>query len=461
MKKEDVRIVLDAGHGGEDGGATGNGIIEKDLTLAITLYMYDRLQELGIPVKITRTTDETLTPTERVNRVKNAWGSNKDVILISNHINSSSSHTADGAEVIYALRNTNELPNLILKELEKEGQNIRSAYQRRLPSDTSKDYYFMQRNTNPIHSLTVEYGFLDSNKDDPTQLKNNYKLYAEAVIRALFEYLDIPYTPLETNTYIVQKGDTLYKIALKYNTTIDLLKAENGLSNNSLKIGQMLKIPSPVEDPDNGDFLVYVVKSGDTLFSIANAYGTTVNALLSYNKLSNTNLTVGEQILIPRKDINKEDGEDILYTIQKGDSLWNIAQAYDTTVTELKNYNQLTSNTLSVGQVIKIPKGSTITPPNNQVDTLYVVQKGDSLWTIANTYGVTVTELKSENHLTNNLLIVGQTLVIPQTTSTTYVVKSGDSLWNVAKKYNTTVNEIKSKNNLTSNTLSIGQTLLL
>ena len=75
----------------------------------------------------------------------------------------------DGAEVIYALRNKDTLSNLILTELESEGQNIRKAYQRRLPSDTSKDYYFMQRNTGDTESITVEYGFLDSTGDDVNQ----------------------------------------------------------------------------------------------------------------------------------------------------------------------------------------------------------------------------------------------------------------------------------------------------
>lgn len=81
------KIVLDAGHGGEDPGASGNGIIEKDLTLDITKYLYDRFRELGIPVKVTRLTDETLSPTERVKRVLDAYGSGSDVIVISNHIN--------------------------------------------------------------------------------------------------------------------------------------------------------------------------------------------------------------------------------------------------------------------------------------------------------------------------------------------------------------------------------------
>ena len=83
----DYKIVIDAGHGGDDPGAIGNGIIEKDLNLNISNYMYQKFKDLGIPVKLTRSTDETLTPTERVNRVLSAFGNNDDVIVISNHIN--------------------------------------------------------------------------------------------------------------------------------------------------------------------------------------------------------------------------------------------------------------------------------------------------------------------------------------------------------------------------------------
>lgn len=82
-----AKIVIDAGHGGDDPGASGNGIIEKDLTLKISQYMYDRFKDLGIPVKMTRTTDETISPTERVKRVLDAYGNSNDVIVISNHIN--------------------------------------------------------------------------------------------------------------------------------------------------------------------------------------------------------------------------------------------------------------------------------------------------------------------------------------------------------------------------------------
>lgn len=92
---KDYKVVIDAGHGGDDPGSSGNGIIEKELTLKISQYMYDRLKKLGIPVTMTRTTDETLNPTDRVNRILDAYGNNSNVIVVSNHIN------AGGGEFAY------------------------------------------------------------------------------------------------------------------------------------------------------------------------------------------------------------------------------------------------------------------------------------------------------------------------------------------------------------------------
>ena len=80
-------IVIDAGHGGTDSGATGNGIVEKDLTLKIAQYIHNRLDDLGIKNVLIRNTDETINPTERVERVNNAYGTSGDVIVVSNHIN--------------------------------------------------------------------------------------------------------------------------------------------------------------------------------------------------------------------------------------------------------------------------------------------------------------------------------------------------------------------------------------
>lgn len=93
------KIIIDPGHGGTDNGASGNDIIEKNMTLAISKIMYNELKRLGIPVYITRETDETLSPTQRINRIKNAFENDSNVIVVSNHIN------AGGGEVFLHMLN--------------------------------------------------------------------------------------------------------------------------------------------------------------------------------------------------------------------------------------------------------------------------------------------------------------------------------------------------------------------
>ena len=85
------KVVIDPGHGGADPGAVNGNIKEKDFTLEVSKYIYDRLKKLGIPVYITRNSDETLNRDERIRRIINAFGNNKNVILLSNHINAGGS----------------------------------------------------------------------------------------------------------------------------------------------------------------------------------------------------------------------------------------------------------------------------------------------------------------------------------------------------------------------------------
>ncbi|MBR6690874.1 MAG: LysM peptidoglycan-binding domain-containing protein [Bacilli bacterium] len=442
-----AKVVIDAGHGGNDPGASGNGIVEKEYTLKISQYIYDRLRELGLDVKMTRTTDETLSPTERVNRVLNAFGDSSDVLVISNHINAGG---GDGAEVIYALRNKDTLSNLILTEIENEGQNIRKAYQRRLPSDTSKDYYFMQRNTGDTESITVEYGFLDSTGDDVNQLKNNWENYAEAVVRAIIEYLNLTYVPVEGgNYYTVKSGDSLWSIAKKYNVSVSDLKEANGLTSSMLTIGDVLKIPVIVEEEPKEN--VYVVKKGDSLYKIAQNYDTTVSEIIQLNNLTSTALSIGQLLEIPVTTITENT-----YTVKSGDSLYKIAQNYNTTVNELVNLNNLSSTALSIGQILKLP--STTTGMGNT----YTVKSGDNLYEIARKNNTTVSDLMSINNLSSTLLSIGQVLKLPITTaSSTYTIKSGDNLYKIARENNTTVSELMRINNLGTTLLSIGQVLKL
>lgn len=83
----DYKIVIDAGHGGADPGAVGNGLNEKNLTLEISKLMYQEFLNYGVPVTLIRDSDETIDPEERVKRILDAYGNDNKVIVISNHIN--------------------------------------------------------------------------------------------------------------------------------------------------------------------------------------------------------------------------------------------------------------------------------------------------------------------------------------------------------------------------------------
>lgn len=449
------KVIIDPGHGGTDAGATGNNLLEKDYNLLISKYMYDRFKQLGIPVAITRESDTTLSPTDRVNTILNKFGNSSDVILISNHVNSGG---GEGAEVIYALRNRDTLARRILENIGAAGQETRKYYQRRLPSDTSKDYYFIHRNTGNLEPLIVEYGFIDNTKDVEF-LKENYKELAEAVISAVANYIGVPYTPPEgitTNTYVVQKGDSLYSIANKLGTTVSELKKENNLTSNTLQIGEVLRIPT--KEIYEGEENVYIVQKGDTLYSVAMANNTTVDELKRINNLTSNILSTGQLLKIPSALLPEST-----YIVKKGDSLYSIANKYNTTVDELKRINNLTSNILSIGQVLKLPSDKVSDVEKEENTISYTVQKGDSLYSIARKYSTTIDKIKDLNNLTTNLLSIGQVLLIPTNTNleTTYTVQKGDSLYSIAKKYDTTVDRLKQLNNLKSNLLSIGQILIV
>lgn len=261
----------------------------------------------------------------------------------------------------------------------------------------------MLRDTPNNETLIVEYGFADSTGDDVKLLKNNWEDLAEAVVRALATYLNVNYKP-----------------------------------------------------PIGSDY--YTVKSGDTLWKIANANGITVDEIKSANNLSSNALTIGQVLYIPKNN-NNENISSNTYTVKSGDNLYKIANQFNTTVTELRRLNNLNSDILQIGQVLKVP---TTESNNISNETIYTVKSGDNLYKIANQFGVTVSAIMSRNNLSNSNLSIGQKLIIPNNSSNqVYTVVSGDSLYRIAQKFNTTVKAIQDLNNLKTINLSIGQKLLI
>ena len=354
-----LKVVIDAGHGGDDSGAvSSSGVREKDLTLDIARYMYEEFRKKGVDATLIRSSDETISPSERVRRILAAYGDNSNVIVISNHINAagSSIQGAEGAEVIYALRNNDKLAKNILQALGNAGQKMRKFYQRRLPSNPSRDYYFIHRETgNNTQPVIVEYGFID-NPTDLAKIQKNYKKYVDAVVDAVITTANggtVSVLPLGDNYYIVKSGDSLWSISNRYGVSVNDIKNLNNLTSNNLSIGQVLEIPS--NNQNNGNLEnTYVVKSGDSLWNIANRFGTTVNELKSLNNLTSNNLSIGQVLRIPLSNQNNNNNLENTYVVKSGDSLWNIANRLGTTVNELKSLNNLTSNNLSIGQVLRV-----------------------------------------------------------------------------------------------------------
>ena len=443
-------FVIDASHGGSDNGVSGNNLVEKNYSLDVSKYIYNKLNNLGYSATLVRSTDESLSNDDRISRILNAYGNKNNVIVISNHLNEGND---EGVEIIYALRHDNVLANDIASSLEKSGVMVNKVFQRRLPSDTSKDYYFIQRDTGNTIPISIYYGYVD-NKNDVNNFKD-YQKYGDAIVSGILAYVKkIPVTS-NGETYIVKSGDSLWSIAKRYGVSIDDIKKANNLSSNLLNIGQVLIIPSDEEPPEIGDFIIYTVSSGDNLYKIATKYNLTLDDLVNYNDLATTNLSIGQQLLIPVQ----KTSETQTYIVKSGDTLYSIASKYGISVNTLKNYNNLTTNVLSIGQKLNIPATSE-QPSSNYLD--YVVKKGDSLYSIANKYNTSVSDIMKINNLNTSLLNIGMVLKIPvQSSEITYIVQSGDNLYSIARKYNTTIDSIKSKNNLTSNNLSIGQILII
>ena len=145
-----------------------------------------------------------------------------------------------------------------------------------------------------------------------------------------------------------------------FNVTVDSIKSNNNLTTDILSVGQILNIPvgeSNVlvkEDTKSDTTNSYIVKNGDTLYSIAKENNTTVNTIKELNNLIDDVLKIGMILLLPTNNIE----EIFIHTVVSGESLWSISKTYNTTIDLIKSLNNLTTDLLNVGQELKVKRNT-------------------------------------------------------------------------------------------------------
>lgn len=266
-------------------------------------------------------------------------------------------------------------------------------------------------------------------------------------------------TQLVVKYHKVKRGETLSIIARRYGVSVSTLKKWNGLRSSRLKTGQRLRINTyqrvaKKEEPE------------------------TVQEELAENK-------VEQPVEKPNTTVQQSVDVDTKYhTVRRGETLGLIAERYGVTVSRLKDWNDLRSNKIFVGQRLKVvsmvDKGEIEVEGDADVQenaTTHKVRRGESLFSIAEDYGVTIDNLKEWNNLSSSSIDAGQTLIVnasaakaskkssgsseKKAATTKHKVRRGETLGAIASRYGVTVDNLKDWNNLSSSRIDVGQTLIV
>lgn len=153
----------------------------------------------------------------------------------------------------------------------------------------------------------------------------------------------------EGAVYTVKKGDTLYSLSKKFDISIEMLQEVNSLPTDMIKAGQKLQVPLETAENEAGS---YIVQRGDTLYALAKKYNVTVKDLKKENQLSSETIFAGQKLAVPTHFYNKSEGT---YTVNPGDTLWNISKRFNTSLEDLKAANNLKEDMVLIDQKLIIP----------------------------------------------------------------------------------------------------------
>ncbi|WP_165312438.1 N-acetylmuramoyl-L-alanine amidase [Vibrio ziniensis] len=404
-----IVVAIDAGHGGEDPGSIGpTRKYEKNATLSISKKLADQLDAIpGIKAVLTRRGDYFV----NLNKRSDIARKNKAHLLVSVHADAFSSPKPRGASVF--VLNTRRANTEIARWVENHeqqsellggaGQVLAKNNSDRNVSQTLLDLQFS-------HSQKEGYKVATNILSEMGKVAHLHKSEPVNASLAVLKSPDIPSVLVETG-FISNPTEEqlLFQRSHQDKLARALAKAITQYFEDNPPEGTLFANRNKTQK--------YKVQSGDSLSAIANKYGTSIEALKQTNKLTSNSLAVGQVITIPGGNAapiavpvvtNPVETETITHTVVRGDYLGKIAGTYKVSAAEIKRENNLKSDTLKLGQKLKITVSLKDKPLRK-----HTVQRGEYLGKISSHYGVNTDSVRKANNLRSDQLAVGQVLIIP------------------------------------------------
>ncbi len=235
--------------------------------------------------------------------------------------------------------------------------------------------------------------------------------------------------------HTVRKGDSLSAIAHRYGSSVSAIRQANGLRGSLIHPGQNLIVPryagsspAPTQARRTADNRIYIVQANDTLWDIAQSFSVSVDSLCAANGLSKRSvIRPGQQLALPDGSSHRPVSRTVssppevpatstgTYTVRTGDTLYDIARSFGVAVTDLRQVNDLKGSRIYPGTVLRIPSSASVSAPDRVAGgvTTYRVRKGDTLYDIARRFGTTISSLRQANGLKSSRIYPGDVLRIP------------------------------------------------
>ncbi len=298
-------------------------------------------------------------------------------------------------------------------------------------------------------------------------------------------------------TYVyhrIRRGETLSTIAERYHVYASSIRRWNNLRSNRIYAGKKLKIfthrytnyesaDENVASTSSSDVYRYKIKRGDTIGELSEKFGVSTNQIRKWNNIDGNTLIAGKTLKIYGGSDASSLGDNTTktsanvnyYKVKKGDTIGEIAELFKVSSSSIRRWNNLRSNRIYTGQSLKVLSDNGINDlpeANNDGSGIHTVRSGESLYSIAHDYRMSVSDIKDLNNLDGNKIMPGQTLKVAQANesesnnSTSRIkgaqihrVERGESLYSIAHQYGMSVGRLKSLNELSSNKIVVGQKL--